>query len=243
MRVTLLFPALVTLASASLLQAQQDSAKTQLEIRTVLHNPGKPLPSLFVSNPAGKIEKLQLLPSGISPKQLVIVLNGSLVLHDKAAVDPNNPQASVAASVKVPQNMKQAIAIILPSEAGKKPAFRVVLQDDSSTGFPKGESRILSLVPLESAIQAGEHKVSVPSGKITAVPSVKKVNSFNMAQTNFYYKQEASWQLFTERQVQYLDDIRRIYIIHVVPGSNAPSLATFVDTAVGPAVPAGKPPI
>ena len=35
---------------------------------------------------------------------------------------------------------------------------------------------------------------------------------------------------FTERQLQYLDEIRRIFIVHKTPGGSQPTLTTIVDT-------------
>jgi len=51
-----------------------------------------------------------------------------------------------------------------------------------------------------------------------------------MAQTNFYYKQAEEWVAFTERQLQYLDTTRRIFLVHLTPGSTEPIVRTIVDT-------------
>jgi hypothetical protein len=51
-----------------------------------------------------------------------------------------------------------------------------------------------------------------------------------MAQTNFYYQQAGSWVPFTERQLQYLDDYRRIFLVYATPGAVQPSVTTIVDT-------------
>jgi hypothetical protein len=106
----------------------------------------------------------------------------------------------------------------------------MVLIDDSAKAFPKGEARALPLVGVETAIQAGEHRLPIHPGKITNVPPVRKVNEFNMAQTNFYYKQGETWVPFTERQLQFLDAYRRVFIVHVTPGALQPSVTTIVDT-------------
>jgi len=63
------------------------------------------------------------------------------------------------------------------------------------------------------------------------VPAVSKVNDFNMAQTNFYYQQGGSWVAFTERQLQFLDACRRLFIVHVTPGAITPTVTTIVDIA------------
>jgi len=117
----------------------------------------------------------------------------------------------------------------------------MIIIDDSAKVFPKGESRALPLVTVETAIQAGEHRLSIHPGKITNVPPVRKVNEYNLAQTNFYYKQGESWVPFTERQLQYLDAFRRVFIIHVTPGAIQPSVTTIVDTAPAPSPHAAPP--
>jgi hypothetical protein len=156
-------------------------------------------------------------------------VNGSLVLYDKAAVDPKNPAASLAASVILPPNLKRALVILVPAPAGEKPAYRMLVIDDSAKAFPAGESRVLPLIGVETAIQAGEHRLPVHPGKITNVPPVTKRDEYNMAQTNFYYKKSDSWEPFTERQLQYLDVCRRIFIVHATPGALQPTVTTIVD--------------
>lgn len=212
-------------------RAQQGQGSTGFQIRSVLHDPVHPTAELFLSDASGKITPLTLVPEGLSTAQTTIPVNGAIVLYNTAAVDPKNPQASVAATVKIPANTKRAIMVVLPGNPDSKSAYRAVLIDDSQQGFPKGESRVLSLLGVDTAIEAGEHKLPVPAGKITNVPAVKKVNEFNMAQTNFYYKEGTSWVAFTERQLQYIDQFRRVFIVHVTPGSTFPSVTSVVDTA------------
>jgi hypothetical protein len=159
----------------------------------------------------------------------MLPVNGSLVLYDKAAIDPKNPAASLAASVILPPEIKRAMVIVLPAPAGGKPAYRMLVIDDSAKAFPPGESRVLPLVKVETAIQAGEHRLPIHPGKITNVPPVTKRDEFNMAQTNFYYQQGEAWVPFTERQLQFLDVCRRIFIIHATPGALQPTITTIVD--------------
>lgn len=231
---------LVALVLPASLHAQQGESAAVLQIRTVLHDPVNVVFDFFTPDQAGGIGKVNLTPSSLSTAQMVRPVNGSLVFYNKNSVDPKNPGESLAASAKLPANIKRAIVIVTPGPANAKPSHRMVILDDSPTGFPKGESRALSLVPVETAIEAGEHKLPVSPGKITNVPAVKKVNEFNMAQTNFYYKDGEKWSAFTERQLQYLDAFRRIFIIHVTPGSTQPFVTTIVDTA--PSAPVGNEP-
>ncbi len=210
--------------------AQDKEAVPPVQIRAVLHDPMHPAAELFYTDKKGVVAKLDFRPQDLSRPLFTLPVNGSLVLYDKADIDPKNPEASLAASVKLPPNIKRAMVVVLPAPAGTKPAYRMVVIDDSAKAFPKGESRVLPLVGVETAIQAGEHKLPIHPGKITNVPPVRKVNEFNMAQTNFYYKQGETWVPFTERQLQYLDACRRLFIIHVTPGALQPSVTTIVDT-------------
>ncbi len=212
--------------------AQQAGPPPPIQIRAVLHDPAKPDANLFFTDKTGAVTPLTFRPQDLSEPVLILPVNGSLVLYNKAAIDPANPTASLAASVTLPPDVKRAIVVVLPGPTGGKTAYRMVLIDDSEKGFPKGESRALSLIKVETAIQAGEHKLPVHPGKITSVPLVKKLNEFNMAQTNFYYKQGEAWVAFAERQLQYLEAVRRIFIIHATPGAVQPTVTTIVDTAL-----------
>ena len=90
---------------------------------------------------------------------------------------------------------------------------------------------MLTLLPVEAAIEAGEHKLPIHPGVIASVPPVKKVNEYNMAQTNFHYKNADAWTVFAERQVQYIDAFRRIFIVHATPGALQPTVTTIAVTA------------
>jgi hypothetical protein len=211
--------------------AQQNDGVAPLQIRAVLHDPVHPTAELYLTDRAGAVVRLNFLAEGFSKALLTLPVNGSLVLYDKAGIDPQKPMANMAAICKIPPNTRRAMVIVLPAPAGEKPAYRMVLIDDSQKAFPKGESRVLPLVTVETAIQAGEHRLPIHPGVITNVPVVKKINPYNLAQTNFYYKQGDAWVAFAERQLQYLDAYRRVFIIHVTPGALQPAVTTIVDTA------------
>jgi|GEM_PF-1025745 len=211
--------------------AQSSEAAAPLRIRAVLHDPVHPVADLYLRDQIGAVVKLKLLAEGLSEAQTTLPVNGSLLLYDTATVDPKNPAPSLAASVVVPPGTKRAIVVVLPAPAASKPAYRLILINDAAAVFPMGESRVVSLLPVDTAVEAGEHKLQVLAGKITRLPPVKKVNDYNLAQTNFYYKQGESWVPFTERQLQYIDEYRRIFVVHATPGATQPSVTTIVDTA------------
>jgi hypothetical protein len=211
--------------------AQEEKKTVPVQFRAVLHDPVKPIADLYFTDKTGAVVPLNFRPQDLSETLLTLPLNGSLVLYDKATIDPKNPAASLAASVKLPPDLKRVIVIVLPSPEGEKPAYRMLLIDDSEEGFPKGESRVVPLMSVEAAIEAGEHKVPVHPGKIAKVPPVKKVDEFNMAQTNFYYNKGETWVAFTERQLHFIDACRRIFIIHTTPGALNPRVTTIVDVS------------
>jgi hypothetical protein len=223
--------ALAAFAMSARCLAQVPDTAAPILIRVVLHNPTGPSVEFFVMGKSGKAEKLSLQPSSLSAPLATIPLNGAVVFYKSAAIDPKKPQEHVVSTLKVPGSVKRAIIILLPSGPQANGAHRALLIDDTGNSFPYGESRVLSMIRVEAAIHAGEHKLLVTPGQITKVPLVKKINDFNMAQTNFYYKEGAAWVAFTERQVQYLPEYRRIYIIHATPGATQPYISTIVDIA------------
>lgn len=227
-KLSLTILAVVGLSQA--VHAQATEKPTPVRIRTVLHDPVNPIASLFYTAETEAVVQLKFRPQNLTETLFMLPVNGSLTLYDKATIDPENPAASLAASAKLAPDLKQAIVIVLPAPAGERPAYRMLVIDDSEKAFPDGESRVISLINGESAIQAGEHRLPVRSGKIAAVPPVNKVDEFNMAQTNFYYQQGGSWVAFAERQLQFLDACRRLFIIHATPGALQPTVTTIVDT-------------
>jgi hypothetical protein len=204
---------------------------TALQVRAVLHDPIHPVADLYMADASGTIVKLNLIAEGFSRAQLTLPQNGNLVLFDKANVDPQKPAESIAASCAIPADAKRLMLLIFPSAADSKPAYRAIVINDDPSVFANGQSRVINLTSVETALEMGEHKLPLPAGKITEVPAVKKVNEYNMAQTNFYYKEGETWMPFTERQLQYLDSIRRVFLIYVTPGSTQPFVTTIVDNA------------
>ena len=216
-------------------QAQQKNDKVPFQFRAVLHDPVHPAAEMYYTDYKGAITKLNFRSNGLTPILFTLPVNGSMVLYDKAEVDLKKPEASLSAIAKLPLDVKRAIVLVVPAAAGTTPPYRLIFIDDSIKVFPKGESRVLSMLAMETAIQAGEHRVPVHPGSLASVPPVKKVNEYNMAQTNFYYKQGEAWVPFSECQVQYLDACRRLFIVHVTPGALQPSVTTILDTAITPA--------
>lgn len=211
----------------------QDTAQPPVSIRAVLHDPINPIAELFYPNEAGLPTPLEFRPKDLTSPLVMLPVEGTLVLRDSATVDPENPMAGVAAAVKLPASLRRAILVVLPAPPDSKVPYRLLVIDDSEKAFPKGESRVLSLLGVKTAVEAGEHKIPLEPGKISRIPPVRKVNDFHMAQTNFYYQHGESWIPFTERQLQFTDACRRLFIVHATPGALQPSISTIVDTFTG----------
>ena len=211
--------------------AKPNKAAKPVQIRAVLHNPANPVAELFYPDQKGAVVKLEFRPQDLTQPLSTLPVDGSLVLYHKAGVDPKNRAANVAASVKLPPNIKRAVVVVSPAPAGSEPAYRLELIDDSAQAFPKGESRVVSLVSMETTLNVGEHQLKVSPGTVTRVPVVTKVDEYNMAPTSFSYKEADSPVTFSERQLQYLDGFRRIFIVHTPLGGTQPTVTTIVDTS------------
>lgn len=215
-------------AASGILEAQEPAKESSLMVRAVLHDPSKPDSEFFFGRLGDAGEPVKLTSEGLGEAQKWPVENGNLNLFSSAKVDKNKPLANLAATVKVPTGQGRAIVVILP--AGKAtPPYRLVLIPDDPKTFPWGQSKAVNLTPTEFAIEAGEHKLPLPSGKVTEIPKVTKVDEFNRAQTNFYFKQDKRWAIAAERQMQYLPALRRVFLIYQSPGALAPDVRTIVD--------------
>lgn len=208
----------------------EEPTTVPIQLRAVLHDTMKSTANLFVSGDDGNAVRVEFRQKDLTRPFTAQTLDGTLSLYDTAIFDFNKPNLGLAATCKIPVGTKRGIIIILPSPADAKPAYRIVFIDDSAKAFPKGESRILALFPSETAIEVGEHKIPILPGKITRIPPVEKVNDFYVAQTNLYYKQSEKWISFSHLQMQYLDKIRRIFIVYATPKTNDPCVITISDT-------------
>ena len=73
------------------LSAHAQAKEAPVQIRAVLHDPVHPTAELFYPNEAGTVVKLDFRPQDLSRELSILPVNGSLVLYDKAAIDPEEP--------------------------------------------------------------------------------------------------------------------------------------------------------
>ncbi|RYD24159.1 MAG: hypothetical protein EOP88_01285 [Verrucomicrobiaceae bacterium] len=200
----------------------------KIQIRALLNDPSKRTAELFVGKPGESMTPLQLAEEGFTEPQQVTLEDGTLKLFSSATVDKTNPQASLAGSVKIPASFTRVMLIIVPGGKGRAPYLMVPINDDPKS-FPWGESRALNMTAVDFALEVGDQKLVLPGGKITEVPKVTKVDEYNRAQTNFYYKQGDQWVIAAERQMQYVSSLRRVFLIYKSENALAPDVRTILD--------------
>ena len=202
----------------------QDSS---LQIRAVLNDPGKRA-EFYVGTPGEGMTELRLSPEGLAEPQKVSTVDGVLNLFDSDQVTKEDAKAHLAATMKLPAGSTSVILIIFPA-VDQKPPYRIVAVPDDTKAFPWGSNKVVNLTPVEFAVQLGELKMQLPGGKVTDIPKVTKLDPSNRAQTNFYYKQGDQWVLATERRLQYVDALRRVFVISKQPKALAPDVRTIQD--------------
>lgn len=136
-----------------------------------------------------------------------------------------------AAKATIPASTDQLLIILVPdTKADAKLPFRAMTLDASASTFPWGTSQAISFLgKAETAVQAGEHRVAIPAAGIAKIPTVTKRDDFHMAQVNFYYRETNEWIPFTERRLQFVDDMRRVFLIYSTPGAQQPFVTTLID--------------
>lgn len=216
-----LFSIIVSLATG------QESGSIQ--IRAVLHDPAKPDTKFFAGKPGEALLEVKLLAEGLGESQKLSIDKGTLNLFSSATVDAANAKTSLMASIKLPPAAGSLIVIILPAPKGGTTPYSGIALSDDPKSFPWGESKVVNLTPVEFAIEAGEHKVPLPAGKITAVPKVTKVDEYLRAQTNFFYKLDNQWVIAAERPMQYANALRRVFLVFKAENALAPDVRTIVD--------------
>jgi hypothetical protein len=218
--------ALALLSGLVALAAGQD---TTVQIRAVLQDSAKPDAKFFVGKASEALLPLKLAEEGLTESQKVSTENGSINLFSSDTIDKANPLASLAATVKIPAGLSRLILIIVPAGQGTTPPYRMLAVDDNPTSFPWGESKAINLTPVDFALEVGDQRLLLPGGKVTAVPKVTKLDEYNRAQTNFYYKQGDQWVVASERQMQFVGNLRRLFLIYKAPDALAPDVRALVD--------------
>jgi hypothetical protein len=195
--------------------------RREIELRAFLHDPVRPTARFQYPDKSGSLQPLALMVEGLSESCTASLVDDELLLHDEAG--------AITARGRVAASCKRAAVIVLPAAAGSTLPYRLIAVNDAPATFPWGSSQVVSLLGVETALQAGEHRLALPAGRITAVPEVTKVDEFNMAQVNFHYREGQQWVPFTERRLQFVADIRRIFLVYATPGSQRPFVVTLVD--------------
>jgi len=218
-------------------------ATRNIEIRAVLQDPMNPGAAFQVQIAPTVFDKLQLVAEGLSVAMKISVTDNTVALYGPKAGDPKTGPPLVANAVVAP-GVERCLLVIVPEPAGSKLPYHLVVLDDTGKAFPFGESRVVNLTDVALGMQAGATRLSLPAHSVSPLPLIKDVNEYHMGQTNFYAKSGNGdqWMPFAERQVQYLETVRRISLIDVTPGAVAPTVRTVIDhVPFTPPAPAGGP--
>jgi hypothetical protein len=221
-----LFATVASLLGLVVFAAGQDAT---IQIRAVLQDSAKPDAKFYVGKVGDSLLPLKLAEEGLTDPQKVTTENGVLNLFSSATVDKVSATAHLAATLKIPAGCSRSVVIIVPAAPGALLPYRMVALDDDPASCPWGESKVVNMTPVDFALEIADHKLLLSGGKITAVPKVTKLDEYNRAQTNFYYKQGDQWVIAAERQMQYLNTLRRVFLIYKSPNALAPDVRTIVD--------------
>jgi hypothetical protein len=195
-----------------------------IQLRAYLHHPTQPVQeAMEITTAAG--EKLPLIwRNGEWSERMQLSTDAAELLFLAKDGLP-------AAKANIPANTDQLLIILVPeTKADAKLPFRAMTLDASASAFPWGTSQAVSLLGQgETAVQAGEHRIAIHAASIAKIPAVTKRDDFHMAQVNFYYRENNEWVPFTERRLQFVDDMRRVFLIYSTPGAQQPFVTTLID--------------
>ena len=131
--------------------------------------------------------------------------------------------------------LAKRLPLLLPSAAGIvilqwPSAFTASAESQQQPvpDFTKGNNIAKAVLPQFKGVSA--QFTAVVSG--TATPMLVDLKDFKWCST--FGRQTTSFpniRHFTERQLQYLDACRRLFILHATPGALQPTITTIVDTA------------
>ena len=194
-----------------------------IQLRAYLHDPLNPVAQeITIAGKAGAKTAIAWRVEGWSEPVSVSLETAELLFQAK--------DGSLAAKAVVPAEARQLLVVLVRDPAEKAtPPYRALVLDGAPAAFPWGSSQAVSLLGVETAIEAGEHRLRLAAGKVTKIPPVTKRDEFNMAQVNFFMSEEENWVPFTERRVQFVPDLRRVFLVHATPGSQQPFVTTLTD--------------
>lgn len=203
---------------------------SRIKLRALLHDPMNPSAELYLQGAGTALVRVNVSLEGIGEAQEATVNEGTLRLFSSATINPEKPLENLAASIAVPENLRQAIALIVPSGARSGAPYRMMLIDDSPSAFPMGESRVINLTGLELACRAGEHRKVVKPASVESIPRVTQVNDMNQAPARFYQKSGDEWMLLSERPTQFAATLRNLFLLYTMPHVPEAQVRTLIDT-------------
>jgi hypothetical protein len=210
------------------IQSQETVEIREITIRGYLHDPVNPPTEPWIfkhpEGTGGDGTEINWAGTNFTKPVTVKVVNNRIHLF-------RGPK-DLMAGATVAQNLRKALVLIIPAaDPQAKNPYRMIIQDDSPSAFPFGTSKVANLIGADAALQAGELNMRLPSGKVTAVPLIQKLETGNFAQVSFHVKSPAGWYPIRETRLRFSKNLRRFYIIYSTPGSKHPMIESILDYA------------
>lgn len=197
----------------------------------------KNVPKLRVGEAQGsKLIDCRIRSGQISDRVLLKGMGRNLTFFFAESAEEASSE-NIAAQCVIPNSLREALLLFLPnpSTGGGKPPMIIRVLDGSDKAFPSGGALVLNLYSQDVRFMLGEHVVkALPAGENVTLPLPTKRDNFNMSDVVFQFQQDEKWRTAKETRYRFIEEIRRIMVTYVDPGSKRPRLKVYKDVALDP---------
>jgi len=182
---------LVLLAGANL-QGQSDVVQNiKLSVFSVAYAEGHQ--TIYLTNSKNEVSEIRLSTANIlGPYETMVDADSNVMLRTKGKTEEGAAIYPPIAQFKLPGNIKEPLAILVPSSGDQ--AYRVLVVERSLDKFPNGSYTLINFSPLEIRGLVGKTRVIAPAKKITRFnPSSNKETLLDV---HFKYQREDDWKTF-----------------------------------------------
>ena len=185
---------LAALAALLLPLAAQDKLAFRAEIRLLAFQPDQALDEAFAHDPALP-EATAAVAVKVPVKSYLNHEFSSVALTGRRIVFTTQPDrasltrpADLLGEASLPEGVRSAILLCLPTTAGDKARFRLLAIDDSKRAFPAGTFRVSNLSPQPVRIVLEDHAYQFKPGEIQLItdPPVRAGNQSGMKAFSFH---------------------------------------------------------
>lgn len=194
-----------------------------VQIRTLCFQRGADTPEkLVVKKPDGVLVEIELSSTFPTSKTRVPMVEGKVAFYAIGQLE------QLAAVATVPSGIKDALVLLVPAPAAKKPLiFDTVVMDLSKNAFPEDGALVMNAYPRDVRAVIGEHRVLLKPGMRAAVARPKERNDYNMAAVVIQYKNKEEWLTANETLVSFPEALRQLFIAYADPGNNQVTFRSY----------------